>query len=79
MNLDTATYARLVALLAEPDPADFSPARRGRRITQPGDPKRRQTVFLPLVTRWAQQRYVALDPDPYIGPARAPRLIRRRA
>jgi hypothetical protein len=79
VNLDAATFARLCALLAAPDPADLP--HRGNHVTVPGDPKRRQTVFLGLLTRWAQTRYIDLDPAPYIAPAKPARLflLRRRA
>lgn len=59
---------RLHALLAQPDPPDLRG--RGSRVTCPGDPKRRQSVFLPLLVRWTQHRCLAVDPDPYIAPAR---------
>ena len=74
MTLDHAEYGMVVDLLAVPDPPDlvgsFYGNGRGFRVTQPGDPRRRQTVFLPLVTRWAQRRYLDLDRPAYIGPAK---------
>jgi hypothetical protein len=57
----------LDALLHAPDPPDLPT--RGFRLTQPGDPGRRQTVLLPLLVRWAQIRCLDVDPEPEIGPA----------
>lgn len=76
MNLTVDRFQRLEALLGSPDPPDL--AHRGHVITQPGDPKRRQTVLLPLLTRWAQVRYVGKDPDPYLGKARTETEMRYR-
>ena len=78
MKLDTATFARLCELLLAPDPDVPSPARpgahRGSHVTYPGDPKRRQTVMLQLMTAWLQHRYLSVDPAPFIGAARPQRL-----
>jgi hypothetical protein len=70
------TFQRLEALLASPDPADLP--HRGVRICYPGDPKRQQTRLLPLLTRWAQRRYVERGPEPYIGAARTESEMRYR-
>ncbi len=49
-------------------------------VTQSGDPARRQTVLLPLLTRWAQVRFVDNDPAPQLGKAkRVLRVVARRA
>ncbi len=37
------------------------PCSRGRITTQHGKPDRRSSVFLPLVTRWAQRHYMVRD------------------
>ncbi len=66
----------LARLLAEPDPPEL--ARRGHHVTIAGDPRRRQTVLLPLLVRWAQRRCLAVDPEPYIAPARIARERLRR-
>ena len=57
-----ATYHRLVALLATPDPPDL-PARR-HRLTQPGDPTRRWTRLPGLLMAWAVTRQTLNDPAP---------------
>lgn len=61
-------FQSLHDLLASPDPSDL--IGRGHRITQPGDPQRRSTVLLPLLTRWAVTRQVLNDAPPFIGKAR---------
>lgn len=87
MTLIHATYAPawvvdLHRLLASTDPPEL--IGRGHRVTYAGKADRRSTVLLPLLTRWAQYRYVDRDPAPFIGSARKGfRLIiaerRRRA
>ncbi len=62
------TAAALDALLSQPDPVDL--VGRGHHVTQPGDPRRRETVFKPLMIRWLQHHYIAKDPAPFIGKAR---------
>lgn len=77
MTLDMQTYLRLVALLAAPDEPAMA-GLRGSHVTCPGDPKRRATVLLPLLTRWAVTRYVEQDPAPWMAPARTESDIARR-
>ncbi len=61
------TVVELASLLAMPDPPDLRG--RGYRVTQAGDPRRRQTVLLPLLVRWAQGRCLSVDPEPQLAPA----------
>lgn len=71
MKLDSRTYERWDAirtLLERPDPSDLPP--RSSRQTYPGSPRRRSEIFLPLVVRWAQRRYLENDRPTYIAPAR---------
>ena len=63
----TTPVLELATLLAKPDPPDLRG--RGFRVTQEGDPKRRQTVLLPLLVRWAQGRCLAVDPEPQLARA----------
>ena len=59
-----AEVIELARLLSAPDPPDLP--RRRARLTQAGDPRRRETVLLPLLVRWAQWRCLAADPDPVL-------------
>jgi len=63
----------LHALLLRPDPPDL--VGRGHHVTQPGKPNRRQTVFLPLLTRWAQWHFFKVDPEPKPGRAQRARVL----
>ena len=64
---NAARYAAVCAILAIPDEPQMV---RGHRLTRLGDPQRRRTVFLPLLVRWAQRRYLAGDPEPVLGQAK---------
>lgn len=55
-------------LLEQRDPVDL--IGRGHRQTVAGDPNRRKTVLLPLLTRWAVTRQIANDAPMFIGKAR---------
>lgn len=97
MRFDQGTFAQFEQMLLSPDSPDLLGVYRmgkkgdcvvrvgrGSVITYPGDPKRRKSILLPLLTRWAQHRCLSVDPDPYIGPARreeetVERLLRFRA
>ena len=75
--VDPARVQAFEQLLATRDAFD---GWRRHRVTQPGDPDRRRTVLLPLLTRWAQQRCLAVDPVPDVGRAKVvPFVARRRA
>ncbi len=63
MELTALDLARLDALLHAPDPPDLPPRRR--LLTCLGDPSRRSTVMLPLLTRWLQGRYVMVECNEY--------------
>lgn len=74
MTPDPIRASELATLLAShPDPFDWM---RTHRVTQPGDPNRRQTVLPGLLRRWAQRRHLMVDPDPVLAPAR--RVVPRR-
>lgn len=60
--------SHLQTLLDQPDPQEM--IGRGHRQTHAGKPDRRTSVFLPLLVRWAQVRYVANDAPPFIGKAK---------
>lgn len=47
-------------ILATPDPPKLP--HRGHRLTHEGDPTRRQTVLMPLLTAWLQYRHLSVDP-----------------
>lgn len=75
MRLHEVDRQQLEALLNTPDPARLTGALygapRGYSVTCAGDPKRRWTVMLELMTKWLQRRYVErIDPAPWIGAAR---------
>jgi hypothetical protein len=55
-------YEELSSLLSMPDPPELE-GRRGHRLTQPGDPRRREKILLPLLVRWAQWRCLDVDPS----------------
>lgn len=55
-------YEQLSNLLSMPDPPELE-GRRGYRVTQPGDPRRREKILLPLLVRWAQWRCLDVDPS----------------
>ena len=61
-----AEVIELARLLSAPDPPELP--RRRARLTQAGDPRRRETVLLPLLVRWAQWRCLAADPEPVVPP-----------
>lgn len=61
-------------LLQSADPPEMKG--RGHRITCPGRADRRSTVYLPLLTRWAQTRFVQNDPAPHIGKAKVSKGFR---
>lgn len=63
-----AWLSHLQDVLDQPDPPEL--IRRGHRLTQAGWANRRSTVFLPLLVRWAQVRYVAKDAPPHLGKAK---------
>lgn len=63
-----AWLPELHALLTRIDPTDLKG--RGHYQTVPGDPSRRSTVLLPLLTRWAVTRQIQNDPPMHIGKAR---------
>lgn len=58
----------LHVLLNLADPPDLEG--RGHHQTVAGDPSRRATVLLPLLTRWAVTRQIQNDPPMHIGKAR---------
>ena len=63
-------YEQLSKILSMPDPPELE-GRRGHRLTQAGDPRRREKILLPLLVRWAQWR--CLDADPTASSASAAR------
>ena len=67
---------QLARLLATADPPDL--VGRGAHVTYAGDPKRRQTVLLPLLIRWVQWRCLAVDPEPFVGRATRAGTPKRR-
>lgn len=75
MKLYEPERQRLEALLHTPDPSrlvgSFYGDPRGSRVTCAGDPTRRWTVMLDLMTVWLTRRYVErIDRPPYIGAAK---------
>lgn len=57
--------SQLHDLLGQQDGPDL--IGRGSRITVAGKADRRVSVFLPLMTKWAQHRYLAKDAPLSIG------------
>ena len=55
-------FDELSSLLRMPDPPELR-GRRGHRLTQAGDPRRREKILLPLLVRWAQWRCLDADPS----------------
>lgn len=66
--------SQLHDLLGSPDSADL--IGRGSRITAQGKADRRSTVFLPLLTKWAQHHYIAKDAPAIPGKARVAKGFR---
>ncbi len=69
-------YEAFVALLDAQDAPDLlgpTGRPRGSVLSFPGDPKRRWTVMLGLMTKWLQHRCLEVDRPAYIGQARAAR------
>lgn len=56
MKLTSQTRDALTDLLSRPDPPEMP--RRRLKVLQVGLEDRYQSVFLPLLTRWAQRRIV---------------------
>jgi hypothetical protein len=75
-TFDLASPDAIVRLMAQSDPADLP--RRAHDCRYEGDPNRRETRLPGIVTAWRQRRYLDLNVEEPLKPAKSAVLRRAR-
>lgn len=67
-TFDQASFDAFTRLLARPDPQDLP--RRAHVLRCEGDPNRRTTRLQPILMGWLQRRFLEIDVEEPVAPAR---------